>query len=191
MQKEDFGEGQRFPVWGFGGKIPCNQVVGLLSIGIRFAGTARRSLDQTAFFHRTPHCAFTHGDTALLQREENAIDSVVVVIWMLCINLFDFDQKQLPGLRHTGMRKAVIVPGLTDFKNMAHCTDAEPFSAQCYVLIQPLCFYRFRYLAKKPRASLRISFALRSSAISFISLRSFSFSDSSRRIPLPTKAWSP
>jgi hypothetical protein len=148
----------------------------------------RRGLNKSTFLHCVPHSAFAHGNAILRQCQSDTFDSIIIVIRMLRVNLFDFDQKQLPVLSCTCMRKDAIVPGFTDFKNTAHCADAVFLSTQSYVLIQPFQFYRFRSLTKKPRASLKISLAFRSSAISFINWRSFPFKGASRRIPLPTKA---
>jgi hypothetical protein len=85
-------------------KFACNQIVSFLSGGIRFRSELpeRRgeAFIRPPFSHRAPHCAFAYGECqVLLKRQPNTIDSIVVVIWILCINLFDFDQKQLPGLR--------------------------------------------------------------------------------------------
>ena len=145
-------------------------------------------MEQASTLHGPPHAASTYPNTALCKRQKDSADAVIVIVWILFINLSYFDQKQLPRFWHASRLQRAVVPGFTDFHNPAHGMNAEPLTAQRDVLIQLLRLYCFRSLAKKPSASLRISFAFRNAAFSFISRRSFSESGASRRIPLPTKA---
>jgi hypothetical protein len=138
--------------------------------------------------HGTPHAASAYPDTTLSKRQKNSADTVVIIVRIFFVNLSYFDQKQLPRLGLACRLQRAVIPGFTDFHSPAHGVNAEPLTVQRDVRIQPLRLYRFRSLAKKPSASLRISLAFRSSAFSFISWRSFSESGASRRMPLPTKA---
>ena len=182
---------QPLPVGSVCGKIPVNQVLRLLRSQVRFCqtvGMTRRTMEQTSTLHGPPYAASAYRDTALCKRQKDSADAVVIIVWIFFVNLSYFDQKQLPRFWLASRMQRAVVPGFTDFHNPAHGMNAEPLTAQRDVLIQPLWLYRFRSLAKKPSASLRISFAFRSSAISLISRRSFSESGASRRMPLPTKA---
>ena len=145
-------------------------------------------MEQTSTLHSSPYAASAFPDTMLCKRQENSANTIIVIVRVFFVNLSYFDQKQLPRFWLASRLQRAVVPGFTDFHNPAHGMNAEPLTAQRDVLIQSLRLYRFRSLAKKPSASLRISLAFRSSVISFISRRSFSESGASRRMPLPTKA---
>ena len=128
--------------------------------------------------------AWAYRDTALCKRQKDSANAIIVIVRIFFVNLSYFDQKQLPRFWFASRLQRAVVPGFTDFHNPPHGMNAEPLTAQRDVLR----LYRFRSLAKKPSASLRISLAFRSSMFSFISRRSFSESGASRRMPLPTKA---
>lgn len=96
----------------------------------------------------------------------NSPSTIIVVIFMLTDDFSDSDQKTFPSLGPVWLSQAAIIPGLADMEYLAQFTDLPATPPAADIPIQPLWFYFFRSLAKKPRASFKISLALRSSAFS-------------------------
>ena len=128
-------------------------------------------MEPAILFHHAIHCPPADVNAVLLKRKADAIHAVVSVIRMLFENLFDLSRKKLTAAVPAPVSKPLVITGLAQVQNTAHLlcrVDALAFGCEQVPLTR---FYFLRSCAKKPSASLRILFAVRSSAFSRSSSR--------------------
>lgn len=128
-------------------------------------------MEPAILFHHAIHCPPADVNAVLLKRKADAIHAVVSVIRMLFENLFDLSRKKLTAAVPAPVSKPLVITGLAQVQNTAHLlcrVDALAFGCEQVPLTR---FYFLRSCAKKPSASLRILFAVRSPALSRSSSR--------------------
>ena len=128
-------------------------------------------MEPAILFHHAVHRSPADVDAVLLKRKADAIHAVVSVIRMLFENLFDLSRKKLTAAVPAPVSKSPVITGLAQVQNTAHILCRVNALAFGYEQVPLARFYFLRSCAKKPSASLRMSFAVRSSAFSRSSSR--------------------
>ena len=156
-----------------GTEVPFQNVFLLLRFCRGFRDSMRNAsfMEPAILFHHAIHCPPADVNAILLKRKADAIHAVVSVIRMLFENLFDLSRKKLTAAVPAPVSKPPVITGLTQVQNTAHLLCRVDALAFDYEQVSFTRFYFLRSFAKKPSASLRMSFAVRSSAFSRSSSR--------------------
>ena len=128
-------------------------------------------MEPAVLFHHAVHRSPADVDAALLKREADAIHAVIVVIQMLFEDLFDLSRKKLTATVPVSVSKPAVIAGFAQAQDAAHLLCRVDALAFDYEQVSFTRFYFLRSFAKKPSASLRMSFAVRSSETSRSSSR--------------------
>ena len=128
-------------------------------------------MEPAILFHHAIHRSPADVDAILLKRKADAIHAVVAIIRMLRKNCIDLDRKKLTPVPLFPVSQPAVIAGFAQAQDAAHLlcrVDALAFDCEQVPLTR---FYFLRSCAKKPSASLRILFAVRSPALSRSSSR--------------------